>query len=74
VHFQKVMQARVKKIQSPAAAANDVKSNAALATPVEPFSEEKELKQISALDALLGKCFPHSTSSPTTELSPDALR
>jgi cytochrome b pre-mRNA-processing protein 6 len=64
VHFQKIMLARVKKIQSPAAAASDVKSNAALATPVEPFSEEKELKQISALDALLGNKFESAFPIP----------
>jgi cytochrome b pre-mRNA-processing protein 6 len=64
VHFQEVMQARVNKLQSPAATASNVKSNAALATPVEPFSEEKEMKQISALDALLGNKFENAFPIP----------
>ncbi|KIW69724.1 hypothetical protein PV04_05584 [Phialophora macrospora] len=57
VHFQKVMQSRLQKLQNPAAAATNVKSNDAQAIPVEPFNEETELRQVNALYALLENRF-----------------
>jgi cytochrome b pre-mRNA-processing protein 6 len=75
VHFQNLMQSRVQKIQNPAAAASNVRANDAQAIPVEPFNNEKELKQINALYALLENRFEqaypvaeryrHPRSNPT---------
>ncbi|EXJ59607.1 hypothetical protein A1O7_03753 [Cladophialophora yegresii CBS 114405] len=57
VHFQKVMQSRLLKLQNPAAATANVKSNDAHAIPVEPFNEQTELRQVNALYALLENRF-----------------
>ena len=51
------MQARLQKLQSPNAAASHVKSNDAQAIPVEPFNEQKEMRQVNALHALLENRF-----------------
>ncbi|EXJ67030.1 uncharacterized protein A1O5_09676 [Cladophialophora psammophila CBS 110553] len=66
VHFQKVMQSRLQKPRSPTSAAAAVKSNNAVATPVEPFNEQREMRQVNALYALLENRF--SNEYPTPQL------
>ena len=67
VSFQKVMQRRLDKLASsttPNEAANSITSNEALvvAVPPQTWSEEREMKQVNALDSLLedrySKSFP----------------
>ncbi|KAJ9604116.1 hypothetical protein H2200_011639 [Cladophialophora chaetospira] len=64
VHFQKVMQSRLQKLQSPSTAANNVKSNDAQAIPVQPFNEQKEMRQVNALYALLENRFENEYPIP----------
>ncbi|KAJ9638078.1 hypothetical protein H2204_004389 [Knufia peltigerae] len=77
VAFQKVMQNRVNKIASPNAAAENVKADGALVTPVDPprSNAQNEMRQVNALYSLLedryAKEFPtpnkvrHPASQPT---------
>lgn len=58
------MQSRVQKLQSPSAPASNVKSNDALVTPAEPFNEQKELRQLNALYALLENRFEKEFATP----------
>ncbi|KIW28525.1 uncharacterized protein PV07_08183 [Cladophialophora immunda] len=75
VHFQKVMQSRLQKLQSPAPAAASSKSNDALVTPVEPFNEQKEMRQVNALYSLLEDRYakeyplPQSVRQPKSNVS-----
>ncbi|KIY02605.1 uncharacterized protein Z520_01070 [Fonsecaea multimorphosa CBS 102226] len=74
VHFQKVMQSRLQKLQSPAPAVSP-KSNDALVTPVEPFNEQKEMRQVNALYSLLEDRYakeypiPQSVRQPKSNVS-----
>ncbi|KIW74751.1 hypothetical protein Z517_11521 [Fonsecaea pedrosoi CBS 271.37] len=75
VHFQRVMQSRLQKLQSGAPAAVSSKSNDALVTPVEPFNEQKELRQVNALYSLLENRYaneypiPQAVRHPKTNAS-----
>jgi len=57
------MQARLEKLQSPNATPQ-IKSNDALAIPAEPFNEQKEMKQVNALYALLENRFEKEFPTP----------
>ncbi|KAK5049345.1 hypothetical protein LTR84_004274 [Exophiala bonariae] len=53
VSFQKIMQSRIDRVHAPST--TTIKANDALVSPVQPpvYSEEKELRQVKALDSLL---------------------
>ena len=72
VSFQKIMQTRIQNGSSPRAAAANVKSNEALVSPVEPpqVNNEKEMKQVNALYALLEDRFAKAYPIPASLRNP----
>ena len=64
VHFQKIMQLRLQKLQSPSATAGNIKSNEAQAQPAEPFNEQNELQQTNALYSFLENRFEREYPIP----------
>jgi cytochrome b pre-mRNA-processing protein 6 len=60
------MQSRIDKITSPATTPANIKANDALVSPAQlpVFDEEKELRQIKALDALLNNNYANTYPTP----------
>lgn len=60
------MQSRLVKITAPATTPTNIKANDALLSPAQPpvFDEEKELRQIRALDALLTNKYANAYPTP----------
>ncbi|KIV96626.1 hypothetical protein PV10_00465 [Exophiala mesophila] len=76
VSFQTVMQARINKLGAPAVAATNAKANdtpTAQASPSAPVNEQKEMRQIKALDALLQNRFATMYPFPNAVRYPQSM-